>query len=131
MRVMGSASDLLHRVTERPGFASSAAMAASGIAIALMPGRTSEALQISAVSSRGVAELRAGVGGTFAALGVWAMLRQTSDAYTAVGVTWLGAAVVRVLALRVDEPETDLSFWAFLTGEVTLGAAGLVDGGRR
>lgn len=82
-------------------------------------------------SARGVTEMRAGVGGTFAALGTWAALRGTSDAYTAVGVTWLGAAVVRVLSLRADEPETDWTFWAFLAAETTLGLGGLLAPARR
>jgi hypothetical protein len=114
-----------------PGAASAAALAVSGLAIAADPKRTGEALRIPATSHRGIAETRIGVGGTFAALGLWALVRGTSDAYTAVGVTWLGAAVVRVLALSVDEPETDASYWAYLAGEVTFGVAGVVAGGRQ
>ena len=71
------------------------------------------------------------MGGTFAALGLWALARRRTDVYTAVGVTWLGAAAVRALSLRVDEPETDWSFWAFFAGEVGLGLAGLIGRGRR
>ena len=82
-------------------------------------------------SQRGVAETRIGLGGTFAGLGLWALARRNSDAYTAVGVTWLGAAAVRALSLQVDEPETDWTFWAFFGAEVGLGLAGLVDRGRR
>jgi hypothetical protein len=67
-----------------------------------------------------------GLGGTFAGLGLWALARRSSDAYTAVGMTWLGAAVVRGLSLRLDEPETDWTFWAFFAGEVGFGLAGLV-----
>jgi hypothetical protein len=106
-------------------------MAASGVAIALVPERVGAALQIAPTSPRGIAETRIGIGGTFAALGLWALARGTSDAYTAVGMTWLGAAVVRLVTLRVDEPETDPSFWAFLAGEVTLGLAGVAARGRR
>ena len=109
----------------KPGRLSSLALAASGVAIAASPQRVGEVLHIPASSARGTAETRVGLGGTFAGLGLWALVRGTSDAYTAVGMTWLGAAVVRVLALRVDEPETDWSYWAYLGGEVTLGLAGL------
>ena len=105
-------------------------MAASGVAIALVPERVGTSLGVKTTSPRGVAELRIGLGGTFAALGLWALLRGTSDAYTAVGVTWLGAAAVRLLTMRVDEPETDATFWAYLGLESTLGIAGLVAGSR-
>jgi hypothetical protein len=59
------------------------------------------------------------------------MLRGTSDSYTASGVTWLGAAALRLAALRQDEPETDLTYWAFLAAELTLGVAGVLASGQR
>ena len=88
-------------------------------------------MHISPTSRRGIAETRVGLGGTFAGLGLWALARRNSDAYTAVGVTWLGAAAVRALTLNVDEPETDWTFWAFFALEVGLGLAGLADRGAR
>jgi len=69
------------------------------------------------------------MGGTFAALGTWALARGTRDAYTAVGVTWLGAAGVRLLALKVDDPRTDVTYWAFLVGEIACGVAGILAAG--
>jgi hypothetical protein len=86
-------------------------------------------MHLTATSQRGVTETRVGLGGTFAGLGLWALARRNSDAYTAVGVTWLGAAAVRGLSLRIDEPETNWTFWAFFAGEVGLGLAGLFDRG--
>ena len=123
--VRGTAS-----LVRRPGLTSSAALAASGLAIALDPRRTGAALHLQPTSSRGIAETRAGLGGTFAALGLWALARGSAESYTAVGVTWLGAAVVRAVSLTVDEPETDWTFWAYLAAEVTLGIAGLAARGR-
>jgi hypothetical protein len=117
-------------VVRRPGVTSAFALAASGVGIALDPQRAGAVMRIPPASARGITEMRAGVGGTFAALGAWALLRGTSDAYTAVGVTWLGAASVRALSMQVDEPEKDASFWAFFAGEVTLGVAGLLARGR-
>jgi hypothetical protein len=114
----------------RPGTLSAFALAASGVAIAMDPKRSAAAMHLQATSQRGVAETRIGVGGTFAGLGLWALARRSSDAYTAVGMTWLGAAVVRGLSLQVDEPETDWTFWAFFAGEVGLGLAGLAARGR-
>lgn len=114
----------------KPGRLSALGLAASGIAIAASPKRVGDVLHIPASSARGLAETRVGLGGTFAGLGLWALARGTSDAYTAIGMTWLGAAVVRVVSLRLDEPETDWTFWAYLTGEVSLGLAGLAARGR-
>lgn len=115
----------------RAGDVSAAALAASGLAIAFLPARTLAQLQLSADSARGISETRAGLGGTYAALGLWALARGTSDAYTAVGMTWLGAAAFRSYSLKVDEPETAPSFWAYLGGETVLGAAGLLARARR
>ena len=115
----------------RPGTLSALALAASGAAIAADPTGTAKAMHLSAVSRRGVAETRVGLGGTFAGLGLWALARRNSDAFTAVGVTWLGAAAVRALSLNVDEPETDWTFWAFFGAELGLGLAGLLDRGAR
>jgi hypothetical protein len=121
---------MLAALARHPGAVSSAGIAASGIGIALDPKRAAQALAITPTSSRGVAEIRAGIGGTFAALGLWALLRGTPDAYTAVGVTWLGAAAVRTLAIRVDEPQKDVTYWGYLAAELTLGVAGLMARGR-
>jgi hypothetical protein len=42
-----------------------------------------------------------------------------------VGVTWLGAAAVRVATLRVDRPTVTASYWVYLGLEVACGAASL------
>ena len=115
----------------RLGTLSAAALAASGFAIALLPDKTLAALELAPASARGISETRAGLGGTFAGLGLWALLRGTSDAYTAVGMTWLGAAAFRAYSLKADQPETTPSYWAFLTGEVLLGSAGVLARTRR
>jgi hypothetical protein len=122
---------VLTSVVRRPGFASAVALSAGGLAIALDPRRAGDMMRVPPMSARGVTEIRAGVGGTFAALGAWAARRDSTDAYTAVGVTWLGAAVVRVISMQVDQPETDWTFWAFLAGETTMGVAGLLARGTR
>jgi len=117
-------------LVRRSGQTSSGALAASGLAIALMPRRAGEALHLAASSSRGVAETRAGLGGTFAALGLWALARGSPEAHTAVGVTWLGAAALRAFSLLVDQPDTDWTFWAYFLGELTLGVSALAAGAR-
>jgi hypothetical protein len=115
----------------KAGDVAALALAASGLAIALMPERTLVQLELTPDSARGITETRAGLGGTFAGLGLWALARGSADAYTAVGMTWLGAAVFRTYSLRVDQPETKPSYWAYLAGETTLGLAGVLARRRR
>jgi hypothetical protein len=83
------------------------------------------ALDVSALSTRGVAEIRAGLGGTYAALGSWALVSADPAAETAVGITWLGAAAVRIASLVLDRPRTDWTYWAYLGAEVGFGATAL------
>ena len=112
------------------GRVSSAALMASGLAGAVMPGRVAAALELPAVTKRGIAETRAGLGGTYAALGGWALVSRDPTAQAAVGLVWLGAAGARIASLLIDQPETDDAFWAYLAVEVALGAGALV-GARR
>ena len=115
----------------RPGTLSAGALAVSGVAMALRPKQAAGVLGLAVTSQRGVAETRVGLGGTFAGLGLWALARGTSDAYSAAGATWLGAAAVRVISLNVDEPDPDWTFWAYLAGEIGLGVLGFAAGNRR
>jgi hypothetical protein len=101
-------------------------MLASGVAGITMPGQVAEALHLTPTDARGLAEARAGLGGTYAALGAWGLLSRSVAAQRAVGITWLGAAAVRLTALSLDEPETDASYWAYLAGEIGLGAGALL-----
>ena len=109
----------------RHGAVSSAAMLASGVAGIVMPERILPALHLTSTDARGSAEVRAGLGGTYAALGAYGLLSRSAVARRAVGVTWLGAAAARLYALQEDEPETDATFWAYLAGEVLLGLGAL------
>ena len=115
----------LGTAVRRRGAVSSLALAASGVGIIMQPRKAVSTLGLTNTSARGIAETRAGLGGTFAALGLWALARRSRDAHTAVGVTWLGAAALRLASLRIDQPETDAAFWAYLATELTCGLAGL------
>jgi hypothetical protein len=106
------------------GRLSSAALFLSGVAGVAIAERVTEALDLKPTSSRGVAEARVGLGGTYLALGGWALVRG-GPAQTAVGMTWLGAGVTRLATLRIDRPNPDWTFWAYLAGEFGLGAAAL------
>ena len=116
---------LISTAVRSRGAVSSLALAASGIGIILQPRQAVSTLGLSSTSARGIAETRAGLGGTFAALGLWALVRRSRDANTAVGVTWLGAAALRLASLQIDQPETDATFWAYLAAELTFGLAGI------
>ena len=105
---------------------SSAALAFSGLAAVVAPDRVATALAVPASTGRGRAETRAGLGGTFAALGLWALVSSDPQAARAVGVTWLGAAAARLASLVIDEPETDSAFWAYLAAELVFGLTAIV-----
>ena len=108
------------------GRVSSAALLLSGIAGVAMPERVASTLDLLPATSRGIAETRAGLGGTYAALGGWALLSRNPAAQTAVGVTWLGAAAARIATLVVDRPQTDVAFWSYLAAEIGFGATAVM-----
>jgi hypothetical protein len=114
------------RGTVNLGRVSSAALLLSGVAGVVMPRSVASALELPATTARGVAETRAGLGGTYAALGGWALVSRDPTAQAAVGVTWLGAAAVRLSTLVVDRPRTDAAFWSYLAVEIGLGSTALV-----
>jgi hypothetical protein len=109
---------------------SSAALMLSGLSGVLTPNSVASALDLTPGSARGIAETRAGLGGTYAALGGWALLSRNPTAQTAVGVTWLGAAAVRLASLVVDRPRTDWAFWAYLAAEIGFGTTALSSAAR-
>jgi hypothetical protein len=112
------------------GRVSSAALMLSGLAGVLRPEKVAESLQLTPMSGRGIAEARAGLGGTYAALGGWALLSRLPAARTAVGVLWLGAAASRLAALLVDDPQPDSTYWAYLAAEVGFGTGALMSASR-
>lgn len=113
------------------GRLSSAALMLSGLAGVLMPTKVASALHLPAGSGRAVAETRAGLGGTYAALGGWALFSRDPVAHVAVGVTWLGAAAARIASLVVDRPRTDVAFWAYLAAELGFGSGAIASAIRR
>jgi hypothetical protein len=103
----------------------------SGLAGVVSPTSVASSLGLTAESGRAIAETRAGLGGTYAALGAWALVSRRPAAHTAVGVMWLGAAAVRIGSLLVDEPETDGSYWAYLAAELGFGVTAVASAMRR
>jgi hypothetical protein len=113
----------------RLGTLAALSLGLGGVAIAARPEPAMRSMGLSATTPQGVLETSVGLGGTFAALGLWAALRGTRDAYTAVGVTCLGAAGVRAASLRNGDPT--LMTKALLAGELAMGVAGLAARPRR
>jgi Domain of unknown function (DUF4345) len=109
---------------------SSAALMLSGLAGVVTPRKVAASLDLTASSGRGIAETRAGLGGTYAALGAWALFSRRPAAHTAVGVMWLGAAGARIAALVLDDPEPDSTYWAYLAAELGFGTLAVVSGVR-
>jgi hypothetical protein len=103
----------------------------SGAAGVVMPKRVAAQLELPTTSGRGVAETRAGLGGTYAALGGWALASNQPGAQAAVGVTWLGAAGARLSSLALDRPRTDWTFWAYLAAELGLGLGALASAAQK
>jgi hypothetical protein len=100
----------------------SAALFASGLAGVLIPERVVAELELDPRSPRGIAEARVGLGGTYAGLGAVGLLARTRSVDAAIGATWLGAAITRVLAIRLDPHRRRWTFWAYLLGEFGLGS---------
>jgi hypothetical protein len=107
------------------GRLSSAALMLSGVAAVVNPQGVAAALHLTADDARGITETRAGLGGTYAALGGWALLSRAPAADAAVGMTWLGAAAVRVTTRKIDRPSATASYWVYLGLEVGCGTASL------
>jgi hypothetical protein len=112
------------------GRLSSAALMLSGLAGLFMPKRVASVLDLTGATDRGVAETRSGLGGTYAALGAWALLSRKPGAHTAIAVVWLGAATARTYALVVDDPAPDHTYWSYLAAELGFGAAALISATR-
>jgi uncharacterized protein DUF4345 len=110
------------------GYISSVALALSGLAGILIPDQIAPALDTAFTSARGRAELRI-VYGALAALGGWAMAVADHDVFVAIGVFWLGAAAVRLLAFVLDRPRAGSTYWAFLALELVLGLLGVLGSG--
>jgi hypothetical protein len=109
------------------GVISAAAMCASGLAGAVMPDSVGVAMELPPSTGRGRTEIRAGLGGTYAALGAWALADRSPASSYAIGFTWLGAAAARLASLAADRPRTNASYWLYLAAEIGLGTAAVAD----
>jgi hypothetical protein len=124
VRSIAAMNPLLHRLP-------AAALLASGVAGVLIPHDFLDNIELDARSPRGIAEARAGLGGTYAGLGAVGVLAGTRSADAAIAATWLGAGVVRAGAWQRERFEAHWTYWAYLAGEFTLGGLALRSALRR
>src|ERR1700758_3072845 len=107
------------------GRLSSAVLMLSGMAGIVSPRAVGSALDLAPGGARGITETRAGLGGTYAALGGWALVSHEPAADAAVGVTWLGAAAVRIATRKIDRPPVTATYWVYLGLEISCGVMSL------
>src|SRR5215468_4998595 len=109
-----TARDVLHLV-------GALALLIYGIASLLAPHRIALFIAQILDSSRGVAEFRILNGGFMIGLSLAALLANQPVGYAVLGIGWLGAAASRLIAMVVDRPPLNASFFAYLVAEVVLG----------
>jgi hypothetical protein len=86
------------------------------------PEPTAKAIGFSLHGRRGRAEFRIGFGGFFLGLAGYALYLRNDSVFMAMGAMWLGAAVIRVLALLIDRPPFNVSYLGVLLFESAMGA---------
>jgi hypothetical protein len=78
---------------------------------------------------RGISEIRATYGGLFLAIGLFALIAQTSDVFRCVGVGWLGAGAARAYSYVRDGSQSGANLGA-IAMELGVGLSMLVPWGR-
>jgi hypothetical protein len=106
--------------------AASASLGVAGLAAVLLPARVGDSMGFGEVTSRGLTEIRAGLGATYVALAAYALVTDDLRVHRAVGATWLGAAAARTIGLAQDRPHTDAVYWGSLALELGAGVGALV-----
>ena len=91
----------------------------------MAPQRVGSALETDLSSPRARAEFRIAYA-CLAAVGIDALIARSAAVFMAVGVLWLGAACMRLVALVVDRPHADWTYWIYLGLELALGLAGIL-----
>ena len=74
---------------------------------------------------RGISEIRATYGGLFLAMGLFAIIAQTSDVFRVVGVGWIGASSARAFSYVRDDSRSGANLGAIVM-EAVIGVSMLV-----
>ena len=98
---------------------------ACGIAGLFWPLAVANLVSIEPVEERGISEIRATYGGLFFAMGLFALIAQTSDVFRLVGVAWLGAASARSFSYVRDNSRSGMNLGAIVM-ETSVGLTMLV-----
>jgi hypothetical protein len=70
-----------------------------GIVAIIWPTKTESFVSVQSIGKEGLSEIRSTYGGFFAGLAVYAMIVQIPEVFIALGLGWLGAALVRTVTL--------------------------------
>ena len=87
------------------------------------PERVAKMVGFSLHGRAGRAEFRVAFGGLFLGLAGYALYLRNDPVFTAMGAMWLGAAVIRIVAMALDRPPFNAGFVAVLLFETAMGAA--------
>ncbi|PHS11846.1 MAG: hypothetical protein COA86_18940 [Kangiella sp.] len=72
---------------------------ALGVMAIIWPKKTESFVSVQSIGKEGLSEIRSTYGGFFAGLAIYAMVVQTPEVFIALGIGWLGAALVRTATL--------------------------------
>jgi hypothetical protein len=86
----------------------------------LQPRKSASTVFFSLQSNRATAEYRVGFGGMLIGISLWIAYAQSNDAIKALGFIWLGAAVARILAFFIDQPQPKEFYWAAVVFELVM-----------
>jgi Domain of unknown function (DUF4345) len=92
----------------------------------LQPRKSAATVFFSLQSTRATAEYRVGFGGMLIGISLWVAYAQSSDAIKALGCIWLGAAVARILAFFMDQPQPIQFYWAAVIFELVMAGCLLI-----
>lgn len=73
-----------------------------GLMAIFSPSSAAKMVGITASEPRGVSEIRATYGGLFLACGLFCLINQNQTAFTMLGFSWFGAAIVRLFSTFID-----------------------------
>jgi len=104
------------------GYIAGAILTASGLSGVLIPQQIAPVIETALSKGRATAEFRVAYG-AMGGVGVWSLIAADAEVFKAVGALWFAAAAVRLVALAVDRPRSNATYWAFLALEVGLGLA--------
>jgi len=93
-----------------------------GIQALIYPRVLARGLSMDLIGNKGSAEIRIGFGGPMIALSLGALIYQLEIGFIFVGLFWLGAAIVRLIAIILDGLKIDRRYGLYFSIEVIVAA---------